>query len=174
MEWTSARARALTMTLNSLGFSFGQVLMAAVAYGVRDWALLQLVVSAPFFLCFVYSWCVPCPRFREDLPTLHPGSRGWGVQAHEAHPSARGAAPLPAPPRCLLLYSSFSHPFLPITSWPFSLSRPCLLWCMWGEMQRYSAHAHTQPRLASRTDVISKEQGPRPSGQRGLLASPQG
>ncbi|XP_004394044.1 PREDICTED: solute carrier family 22 member 12 [Odobenus rosmarus divergens] len=56
MEWTSARARALAMTLNSLGFSFGQVLMAAVAYGVRDWALLQLVVSAPFFLCFVYSW----------------------------------------------------------------------------------------------------------------------
>ncbi|XP_077615741.1 solute carrier family 22 member 12 isoform X2 [Crocuta crocuta] len=56
MEWTSTRARALAMTLNSLGFSFGQVLMAMVAYGVRDWALLQLVVSAPFFLCFVYSW----------------------------------------------------------------------------------------------------------------------
>ncbi|XP_042762423.1 solute carrier family 22 member 12 isoform X1 [Panthera pardus] len=56
MEWTSTRARALVMTLNSLGFSFGQVLMATVAYGVRDWALLQLVVSAPFFLCFVYSW----------------------------------------------------------------------------------------------------------------------
>ncbi|XP_029813429.1 solute carrier family 22 member 12-like isoform X2 [Suricata suricatta] len=56
MEWTSTRARALAMTLNSLGFSFGQVLMATVAYGVRDWALLQLVVSAPFFLCFAYSW----------------------------------------------------------------------------------------------------------------------
>nr|XP_055167683.1 solute carrier family 22 member 12 isoform X3 [Nyctereutes procyonoides] len=56
MEWTSARARALAVTLNTLGFSFGQVLMATVAYGVRDWALLQLVISAPFFLCFVYSW----------------------------------------------------------------------------------------------------------------------
>ncbi|XP_008590457.1 PREDICTED: solute carrier family 22 member 12 isoform X1 [Galeopterus variegatus] len=56
MEWTSAQARPLVMTLNSLGFSFGQVLMGAVAYGVRDWALLQLVVSVPFFLCFVYSW----------------------------------------------------------------------------------------------------------------------
>ncbi|XP_047547594.1 solute carrier family 22 member 12 isoform X1 [Lutra lutra] len=56
MEWTSARARALMMTLNALGFSFGQVLMGAVAYGVRDWALLQLAVSAPFFLCFLYSW----------------------------------------------------------------------------------------------------------------------
>ncbi|KAG8522678.1 Solute carrier family 22 member 12, partial [Galemys pyrenaicus] len=51
MEWTSARV--LAMTLNGLGFSFGQVLTAAVAYGVRDWARLQLAVSAPFFLCFL-------------------------------------------------------------------------------------------------------------------------
>ncbi|MBV94344.1 Solute carrier family 22 member 12, partial [Eschrichtius robustus] len=55
-EWTSAQARALAMTLKALGFSFGQVLMAAVAHGVRGWALLRLAVSAPFFLCFVYSW----------------------------------------------------------------------------------------------------------------------
>ncbi|KAB0404117.1 hypothetical protein E2I00_008870 [Balaenoptera physalus] len=32
-EWTSAQAHALAMTLKALGFSFGQVLMAAVAYG---------------------------------------------------------------------------------------------------------------------------------------------
>ncbi|XP_036783470.1 solute carrier family 22 member 12 isoform X6 [Manis pentadactyla] len=56
MEWTSARARVLVMTLNTMAFSVGQVLMATVAYGVRDWALLQLTVSVPFFLCFVYSW----------------------------------------------------------------------------------------------------------------------
>lgn len=54
MEWTSARV--LAMTGNALGFSFGQILMAAVAYGVRDWAWLQLLVSAPFFVCFLYSW----------------------------------------------------------------------------------------------------------------------
>ncbi|XP_017514658.1 solute carrier family 22 member 12 isoform X1 [Manis javanica] len=56
MEWTSARARVLVMTLNTMAFGVGQVLMATVAYGVRDWALLQLTVSVPFFLCFVYSW----------------------------------------------------------------------------------------------------------------------
>ncbi|XP_049745880.1 solute carrier family 22 member 12-like isoform X1 [Elephas maximus indicus] len=56
MEWTSAPGRPLVMTLNALGFSFGQALMAAVAYGVRDWAMLQLTVSVPFFLSFVYSW----------------------------------------------------------------------------------------------------------------------
>uniref|UniRef100_A0A8C6FWD5 Solute carrier family 22 member 12 n=1 Tax=Moschus moschiferus TaxID=68415 RepID=A0A8C6FWD5_MOSMO len=55
-EWTSAQARVLVVTVNSLGYSFGQVLLAAVAYGVRDWRLLQLAVSVPHFLCFVYSW----------------------------------------------------------------------------------------------------------------------
>ncbi|XP_006901592.1 PREDICTED: solute carrier family 22 member 12 [Elephantulus edwardii] len=58
IEWTSAPARPLAMTLNALGFSLGQCLMAAVAYGVRNWAMLQLVVSTPFFLSFLYSWWV--------------------------------------------------------------------------------------------------------------------
>lgn len=87
MEWTSTRARALVMTLNSLGFSFGQVLMATVAYGVRDWALLQLVVSAPFFLCFVYSWWVPSPVLREVPAYPPPWGQGPGVQ------EAKGAQP---------------------------------------------------------------------------------
>ncbi|XP_055466614.1 solute carrier family 22 member 12 [Psammomys obesus] len=59
MEWTSSRASALMMTLNALGFSFGQVLTGSVAYGVRSWRMLQLAVSAPFFLFFVYSWWLP-------------------------------------------------------------------------------------------------------------------
>ena len=48
-EWTSAQARVLVVTLNSLGYTFGRVLLAAVAYGV----LQQLAVSVPCFLCFV-------------------------------------------------------------------------------------------------------------------------
>nr|XP_039326673.1 solute carrier family 22 member 12 isoform X2 [Saimiri boliviensis boliviensis] len=56
MEWTAARARTLVMTLNSLGFSFGHFLLAAVAYGVRDCTLLQLAVSVPLFLSFLCSW----------------------------------------------------------------------------------------------------------------------
>ncbi|XP_005351879.1 solute carrier family 22 member 12 isoform X1 [Microtus ochrogaster] len=58
-EWTSAQARPLMMTLNALGFSFGQVLTGSVAYGVRSWRMLQLAVSAPFFLYFIYSWWLP-------------------------------------------------------------------------------------------------------------------
>lgn len=82
MEWTSARARALMMTLNTLGFSFGHVLMGGVAYGVRDWALLQLAVSAPFFLCFLYSWWVPSPLLR-DLPPPPREQRAGGAGGRE-------------------------------------------------------------------------------------------
>lgn len=83
MEWTSARARVLVMTLNTMAFGVGQVLMATVAYGVRDWALLQLTVSIPFFLCFVYSWWVVCSLPSPPTPpeeTLHIGERVLGTQ----------------------------------------------------------------------------------------------
>lgn len=88
MEWTAAQARPLVMTLNSLGFSFGHGLTAAAAYGVRDWTLLQLVVSVPFFLCFLYSWWVLCSTslLRGDPAHSPPGGMGdspipggWGV-----------------------------------------------------------------------------------------------
>ena len=75
MEWTSEQARTLAMTCNALGYSFGMVLLAAVAYGLRDWTLLQLALSVPFFLFFVYSWWVsphaparPLPRGMGDTP----------------------------------------------------------------------------------------------------------
>ncbi|OWK17626.1 hypothetical protein Celaphus_00013320 [Cervus elaphus hippelaphus] len=48
-EWTSAQARVLVMTLNSLGYSFGQVLLAAVAFGARDWTLSP--IPTPPALC---------------------------------------------------------------------------------------------------------------------------
>ncbi|XP_005384647.1 PREDICTED: solute carrier family 22 member 12 isoform X3 [Chinchilla lanigera] len=76
MEWTSAQARLLMMTLNSLGFSFGQILMAVMGYGLRHWALLQLAVSAPFFLCFVYSWWLP----ESARWLLSMGKLGLGLQ----------------------------------------------------------------------------------------------
>ncbi|XP_044536483.1 solute carrier family 22 member 12 [Gracilinanus agilis] len=56
MEWTKTQARARMMTMNALGFSFGQVLLAGIAYAIRDWCILQLAVSLPFFLFFLSSW----------------------------------------------------------------------------------------------------------------------
>ncbi|XP_047373577.1 solute carrier family 22 member 12 isoform X3 [Sciurus carolinensis] len=76
IEWTSTQARPLMITLNTMGFSCGQMLMAAVAYGVRDWWLLQLVISLPFVLCFVYScWLPESARW-----LLITGKLDWGLR----------------------------------------------------------------------------------------------
>uniref|UniRef100_A0A5F8GS58 Solute carrier family 22 member 12 n=1 Tax=Monodelphis domestica TaxID=13616 RepID=A0A5F8GS58_MONDO len=56
MEWTKTQARARVMTINALGFSFGQALLSGIAYAIRDWCILQLAVSLPFFLFFLSSW----------------------------------------------------------------------------------------------------------------------
>ncbi|XP_072495103.1 solute carrier family 22 member 12 [Notamacropus eugenii] len=56
MEWTKTQAGATMMTISSLGFSFGQPFLAGVAYATRDWFILQLTLSIPFFLFFLHSW----------------------------------------------------------------------------------------------------------------------
>uniref|UniRef100_A0A8C5Z3T0 Solute carrier family 22 member 12 n=1 Tax=Marmota marmota marmota TaxID=9994 RepID=A0A8C5Z3T0_MARMA len=99
MEWTSARARPWVMTLNSVGFSFGQMLMAALAYGVRDWSLLQLAISVPFILSFVYSWWVPhpLPSWKRPCPLLRrPPPRG-SQPASPTPPSAADLKLCPTP-----------------------------------------------------------------------------
>lgn len=85
MEWTSAQGSPLMMTLNAVGFSFGQVLTGSVAYGVRSWRMLQLAVSAPFFLFFVYSWWVLQP------PLLERGSaHSRGLRWETPFPADKG------------------------------------------------------------------------------------
>lgn len=84
-------------------------------FGTHDSARLQLAVSPPFFLRFVYSWCVPpsapsrrtpCPpsalgKGRRSSPSGQragyaeqegsPGGRhGWRPKALSAHPSNPG------------------------------------------------------------------------------------
>ncbi|XP_038619936.1 solute carrier family 22 member 12 [Tachyglossus aculeatus] len=58
MEWATTKARAKVMTANALSFSFGLVLLAGTAYAIRAWRLLQLTLSMPFFISFIYSWCL--------------------------------------------------------------------------------------------------------------------
>lgn len=45
-------------TLSSFFFTFGQMVLAGLAYWLRDWRKLQVVVCAPHFLFFAYSWSV--------------------------------------------------------------------------------------------------------------------
>ncbi|XP_069501072.1 solute carrier family 22 member 20-like [Ambystoma mexicanum] len=59
LEWMPTRGLTAVGTLMGCSFTFGQIILAGVAYGIRDWRWLQFVCSAPFFLFFLYSWLLP-------------------------------------------------------------------------------------------------------------------
>ncbi|KAG7515500.1 solute carrier family 22 member 6-like [Solea senegalensis] len=56
VEWIPTKVRTLVGTLTSFFFTFGQLVLAGLAYWLRDWRKLQLVVCVPHFLFFAYSW----------------------------------------------------------------------------------------------------------------------
>lgn len=74
MEWMPIHTRAYVSTLAGYVYSLGQFILAGVAYAVPHWRSLQLLVSVPFFVSFIYSWCV---------------GPGWGGGATEARRTAR-------------------------------------------------------------------------------------
>ncbi|XP_034088686.1 solute carrier family 22 member 6-A-like, partial [Gymnodraco acuticeps] len=56
VEWIPTKQRTLVGTLTSFFFTFGQMILAGLAYWLRDWRKLQLVVCLPQFLFFSYTW----------------------------------------------------------------------------------------------------------------------
>uniref|UniRef100_A0AAY5KCY6 Solute carrier family 22 member 6 n=1 Tax=Esox lucius TaxID=8010 RepID=A0AAY5KCY6_ESOLU len=56
VEWIPTKTRTLVGTLSSFFFTFGQMVLAGIAYSLRDWRKLQIAVCAPFFIFFLYSW----------------------------------------------------------------------------------------------------------------------
>ncbi|XP_063002408.1 solute carrier family 22 member 6-A-like isoform X2 [Elgaria multicarinata webbii] len=56
VEWTPTRTRAILGTLNGCAYTTGQMLLAGMAYLIPDWRWLQLAVSLPYFIFFIYSW----------------------------------------------------------------------------------------------------------------------
>ncbi|XP_054581364.1 solute carrier family 22 member 6 isoform X2 [Eptesicus fuscus] len=56
MEWMPIHTRAYVSTLAGYVYSLGQFILAGVAYAVPHWRYLQLLVSVPFFVSFIYSW----------------------------------------------------------------------------------------------------------------------
>ncbi|XP_053225748.1 solute carrier family 22 member 20-like [Podarcis raffonei] len=64
LEWMPNKGRTVAGALLGYFVTFGQIVLAGVAYGVRNWRWLQLSVSAPFFIIFVCSWKLPeSPRW---------------------------------------------------------------------------------------------------------------
>ncbi|XP_077402319.1 solute carrier family 22 member 6 [Vanacampus margaritifer] len=56
MEWIPTKTRTLVGTLTSFYFTFGQIILAGLAYWLRDWRKLQLVVCAPHIISFANCW----------------------------------------------------------------------------------------------------------------------
>ncbi|KAM9339632.1 solute carrier family 22 member 6 [Symphorus nematophorus] len=58
-EWTGPKQRMLAGIITDYFFGFGYILLAGVAYLIRDWRKLQLAISAPGFLFIFYIWVLP-------------------------------------------------------------------------------------------------------------------
>ncbi|XP_066533514.1 solute carrier family 22 member 13 isoform X2 [Hoplias malabaricus] len=58
-EWTGPDQRMLAGIITDYFFGFGYIVLAGVAYLIRDWRKLQLAISAPGCTFFFYIWVLP-------------------------------------------------------------------------------------------------------------------
>ncbi|XP_029029970.1 solute carrier family 22 member 6 isoform X2 [Betta splendens] len=56
VEWIPTRVRTVVGTATGYCYTVGQLLLAVIAYFIRDWRWLTLAVSLPFYVFFLYSW----------------------------------------------------------------------------------------------------------------------
>uniref|UniRef100_A0A8D2J8S5 Major facilitator superfamily (MFS) profile domain-containing protein n=1 Tax=Varanus komodoensis TaxID=61221 RepID=A0A8D2J8S5_VARKO len=58
VEWIPTRSRTITIAFTGFSYTLGQILLAGLAYSIRNWRWLQFTVSAPFYFFLFYSWYV--------------------------------------------------------------------------------------------------------------------
>uniref|UniRef100_A0A8C4ZTF3 Solute carrier family 22 member 6 n=1 Tax=Gadus morhua TaxID=8049 RepID=A0A8C4ZTF3_GADMO len=56
VEWIPTRVRTVIGTGTGYCYTMGQLILALVAYFIRDWRWLTFAVSLPFYVAFLYSW----------------------------------------------------------------------------------------------------------------------
>ncbi|XP_038565389.1 solute carrier family 22 member 6 [Micropterus salmoides] len=56
VEWIPTRVRTVVGTITGYCYTMGQLLLAVIAYFIRDWRWLTLAVSLPFYVFFLTSW----------------------------------------------------------------------------------------------------------------------
>ncbi|MBN3284966.1 S22A6 protein, partial [Polyodon spathula] len=59
VEWIPTRVRTIVGTGTGYCYTLGQLILAGLAYWIRDWRWLTLAVSLPFYLSFLYGWWFP-------------------------------------------------------------------------------------------------------------------
>ncbi|XP_068187869.1 solute carrier family 22 member 6-like [Antennarius striatus] len=76
-EWVPSKNRAIVSSVLSTSISFGQVILAGLAYILRDWRKLHIALAIPQFLFFVNTWwCAESARWlilngRSDVALKH-------------------------------------------------------------------------------------------------------
>ncbi|KFV66337.1 Solute carrier family 22 member 13, partial [Dryobates pubescens] len=58
-EWIGASSRPLAVLSSHCCFAVGQMLLAGLSYGIRNWRLLEIAGSAPIFASFLYFHMLP-------------------------------------------------------------------------------------------------------------------
>uniref|UniRef100_UPI00398F40C5 solute carrier family 22 member 13-like n=1 Tax=Pristiophorus japonicus TaxID=55135 RepID=UPI00398F40C5 len=58
-EWSGVSQRSFAAVLCHCTFSAGQLVLAGLAYGIRDWRMLQLATSCPMVIFLFYIWLLP-------------------------------------------------------------------------------------------------------------------
>uniref|UniRef100_A0A3Q3X8N8 Solute carrier family 22 member 6 n=1 Tax=Mola mola TaxID=94237 RepID=A0A3Q3X8N8_MOLML len=56
VEWIPTHVRTVVGTITGYCYTLGQLILAVIAYFVRDWRWLTLAVSLPFYVFFLISW----------------------------------------------------------------------------------------------------------------------
>ncbi|XP_008939798.1 PREDICTED: solute carrier family 22 member 13-like, partial [Merops nubicus] len=58
-EWVGISSRPKSVLISHCCSAVGQMVLAGVSYGVRNWRLLEIAGSAPMFVLFFYIWVLP-------------------------------------------------------------------------------------------------------------------
>ncbi|XP_006903174.1 PREDICTED: solute carrier family 22 member 9-like [Elephantulus edwardii] len=87
-EWTVTKFKAVTLTLVNCAASCAQILLGGLGLGIQNWRTLQLAVSMPFFVFFLFSrwliesarWLIVNNRSEEGLKALREVARVNGIK----------------------------------------------------------------------------------------------
>ncbi|XP_027528666.1 solute carrier family 22 member 13-like [Neopelma chrysocephalum] len=55
-EWVGISYRPKAVLIAHAAFAIGQMMVAGLSYGIRNWRLLEIAGSAPMFALFFYIW----------------------------------------------------------------------------------------------------------------------
>ncbi|MBZ3891270.1 Solute carrier family 22 member 9 [Sciurus carolinensis] len=88
VEWTTPKYQAMGATMVVLSGNLGQSMIGGLAYGIRNWHTLQLVVSIPIFFLFIFSrwvsesarWLIINNKPEEGLQKLKKAARLNGME----------------------------------------------------------------------------------------------